>query len=277
MERKTIANTSQEQFNREFECEFLGSVNTLIHPTKIKSMVFDDPIQRNVGLDLYKNPVEGRTYALVADVARGTNNDYSAFIVFDVTDLPYRIVAKYRDNQIKPLLFPTIIHQVAKSYNLAYVMIEVNDIGEQVANAMQYDLEYDNLVMASMRGRAGQILGAGFSGGKAQLGVRTTKAVKTLGCSNLKQMVETDKLIINDYDLIDELSTFVQHGQSYQAEEGHTDDLAMCCVLFAWMTNQQYFKELTDIDLRQKMFLEHQDQLEQDMGSIWIHRRRSRR
>ena len=151
---ETIANTSQEQFNREFECEFLGSVNTLIHPTKIKSMVFDDPIQRNVGLDLYKNPVEGRTYALVADVARGTNNDYSAFIVFDVTDLPYRIVAKYRDNQIKPLLFPTIIHQVAKSYNLAYVMIEVNDIGEQVANAMQYDLEYDNLVMASMRGRA---------------------------------------------------------------------------------------------------------------------------
>ena len=102
--------------------------------------------------------MEGRTYALVADVARGTNNDYSAFIVFDVTDLPYRIVAKYRDNQIKPLLFPTIIHQVAKSYNLAYVMIEVNDIGEQVANAMQYDLEYDNLVMASMRGRAGQIL-----------------------------------------------------------------------------------------------------------------------
>ena len=236
---ETIANTSQEQFNREFECEFLGSVNTLIHPTKIKSMVFDDPIQRNVGLDLYKNPVEGRTYALVADVARGTNNDYSAFIVFDVTDLPYRIVAKYRDNQIKPLLFPTIIHQVAKSYNLAYVMIEVNDIGEQVANAMQYDLEYDNLVMASMRGRAGQILGAGFSGGKAQLGVRTTKAVKTLGCSNLKQMVETDKLIINDYDLIDELSTFVQHGQSYQAEEGHTDDLAMCCVLFAWMPNHQ--------------------------------------
>ena len=263
---ETIANTSQEQFNREFECEFLGSVNTLIHPTKIKSFHYDDPIQRNAGIDLYANPEEEHTYALVADVARGTSNDYSAFLVFDVSQLPYKIVAKYRSNEIKPLLFPTIIHQVAKSYNQAYVMIEVNDIGEQVASAMQYDLEYDNLIMASMRGRAGQILGAGFSGGRAQLGVRTTKAVKTLGCSNLKQMVETDKLVINDYELIDELSTFVQHGQSFQAEEGHTDDLAMCCVLFAWMTNQTYFKELTNIDLREKMFLEHQNQLEQDMA-----------
>ena len=263
---ETIANTSQEQFNREFECEFLGSVNTLIHPTKIKSFHYDDPIQRNAGIDVYENPKEGHTYSLVADVARGTNNDYSAFIVFDVTQLPYKIVAKYRNNQIKPLLFPTIIHQVAKGYNKAYVMIEVNDIGEQVASAMQYDLEYDNLVMASMRGRAGQILGAGFSGGKAQLGVRTTKAVKTLGCSNLKQMVESDKLVVNDYELIDELSTFVQHGQSFQAEEGHTDDLAMCCVLFAWMTNQTYFKELTNVDIRERMFLEQQDQLEQDMA-----------
>ena len=145
---ETIKNTSQEQFNREFECEFLGSVNTLIHPTKIKSMHFDEPIQRSAGMDLYEKPKEGHTYTLIADVARGTNNDYSAFIVFDVTQLPYKIVAKYRNNQIKPLLFPTIIHQVARNYNQAYTMIEVNDIGEQVATALQYDLEYDNLIMA---------------------------------------------------------------------------------------------------------------------------------
>jgi len=264
--QETIANTSQEQFNREFECEFLGSINTLIHPTKIKSMVFDDPIQRNAGLELYKKPEKGRTYALVADVARGTEQDYSAFLVFDVSEVPYRIVAKYRNNEIKPLLFPNVIHDVAKAFNNAYVMIEVNDIGEQVATAMQYDLEYDNLIMASMRGRAGQILGSGFSGGKVQLGVRTTKAVKMLGCSNLKQLIETDKLIINDYDLITEFSTFVKHGQSFQAEEGHTDDLAMCCVLFGWMTNQTYFKELTNVDIRERMFLEQQDQLEQDMA-----------
>ena len=264
--KETIANTSQEQFNREFECEFLGSINTLVHPTKIKSMVFDEPIQTNAGLDLYKKPESGRTYTLVADVARGTEQDYSAFLVFDVSEVPYRIVAKYRNNEIKPLLFPNVIHDVAKAYNNAYVMIEVNDIGEQVASAMQYDLEYDNLIMASMRGRAGQVLGSGFSGGKVQLGVRTTKAVKMLGCSNLKQLIETDKLIVNDYDLITEFSTFVKHGQSFQAEEGHTDDLAMCCVLFGWMTNQIYFKELTNVDIRERMFLEQQDQLEQDMA-----------
>ena len=263
---ETIANTSQEQFNREFECEFLGSINTLIHPTKIKSMVFDNPIQKNAGLELYKKPEKEGLYTIVCDVARGTEQDYSAFLVFDVSQLPYRIVAKYRNNEIKPLLFPNVIHDVAKAYNNAYVMIEVNDIGEQVATAMQYDLEYDNLIMASMRGRAGQILGSGFSGGKVQLGVRTTKAVKMLGCSNLKQLIETDKLIINDYDLITEFSTFVKHGQSFQAEEGHTDDLAMCCVLFAWMTNQTYFKELTNVDIRERMFLEQQDQLEQDMA-----------
>ena len=263
---ETIANTSQEQFNREFECEFLGSINTLIHPTKIKSMVFDDPIQRNAGLEVYNKPSKDRTYTIVSDVARGTEQDYSAFLVFDVSELPYRIVAKYRNNEIKPLLFPNVIHDVAKAFNNAFVMIEVNDIGEQVATAMQYDLEYDNLIMASMRGRAGQILGSGFSGGKVQLGVRTTKAVKMLGCSNLKQLIETDKLIVNDYDLITEFSTFVKHGQSYQAEEGHTDDLAMCCVLFAWMTNQTYFKELTNVDIRERMFLEQQDQLEQDMA-----------
>ena len=263
---ETIANTSQEQFNREFECEFLGSINTLIHPTKIKSMVFEEPIQRNAGLELYKKPQKEGLYTIVCDVARGTEQDYSAFLVFDVSQLPYRIVAKYRNNEIKPLLFPNVIHDVAKAYNNAYVMIEVNDIGEQVATAMQYDLEYDNLIMASMRGRAGQILGSGFSGGKVQLGVRTTKAVKMLGCSNLKQLIETEKLIINDYDLITEFSTFVKHGQSYQAEEGHTDDLAMCCVLFGWMTNQTYFKELTNVDIRERMFLEQQDQLEQDMA-----------
>jgi hypothetical protein len=263
---ETIANTSKEQFQREFECEFLGSSNTLIHPAKIKSMPFHNPIQSNAGLDMYEKPKQEATYVLVADVARGTSNDFSAFIVFDVSTVPYKIVAKYRNNEIKPLLFPNIIHDVAKAYNQAYIMVEVNDIGEQVATALQFDLEYENLIMASMRGRAGQIVGGGFSGGKAQLGVRTTKAVKKLGCSNLKQIIETDKLIINDYDLIAEFSTFILKGQSFEAEDGHTDDLAMCCVLFAWLVEQTYFKELTDDDIRARMFAEQQHQLEQDMA-----------
>jgi len=263
---ETIANTSKEQFQREFECEFLGSTNTLIHPSKIKTMAFLNPIQSNAGLDMYEKPKEGHLYTVVCDVARGTQNDYSAFLVFDVTTVPYRVVAKYRNNEIKPLLFPNIIHDVATAYNLAYTLVEVNDIGEQVASALQFDLEYENLIMASMRGRAGQVIGGGFSGGKAQLGVRTTKAVKSLGCSNLKQIIETDKLIIQDYDLINEFSTFSQKGQSYEAEDGHTDDLAMCCVIFAWLIQQTYFKELTDDDIRARMFLEQQHQLEQDMA-----------
>ena len=172
-------------------------------------MAYREPKQRNAGLDVYEMPVEKKTYFMSCDVSRGTKNDYSAFVVFDVSQIPYRIVAKFRDNEIKPLLFPQKIYDVARAYNQAFVMIEVNDIGEQVANTMQFDLEYDNLVMASMRGHAGQIMGAGFSGKQAQLGVRTTKAVKKIGCSNLKQLVEDNKLIVEDYDTINELSTFI--------------------------------------------------------------------
>jgi len=264
--QETIANTSEEQFKREFECEFLGSTNTLVAPHKIKSMSYAEPLTKNAGLSIYKQKVNGHQYVLVADVARGIQNDYSAFVVFDVTQIPYTIVATYRNNEIKPLLFPNIIKQVATNYNLAHILVEINDIGDHVANALQFDLEYENMIMSSMRGRAGQIVGAGFSGGRSQLGVRTTKAVKKMGCSNLKQIVETDKLIIQDYNLINEFSTFSLRGQSYEAEEGHTDDLIMCCVLFSWLAQQTYFKELTDDDIRARMYAEQQNQLEQDMA-----------
>jgi len=263
---ETIKNTSVSQFNTEFECEFLGSIDTLISSQKLKTMAYINPIQSNAGLDVYEKPQAGHTYVLTADVSRGTKNDYSAFIVFDVSQMPYRIVAKYRDNEIKPLLFPTKIHDIARAYNQAFVLIEVNDIGEQVASTMQFDLEYDNLIMASMRGRAGQILGGGFSGGRAQLGVRTTKAVKRIGCSNLKQLIEDNKLIIEDLDIISELSTFIVKGQSFEADEGCTDDLVACLFIFAWTSDQTYFKELTDMDVRQTMMREQQDALEQDMA-----------
>ena len=263
---ETIRNTSQSQFNSEFECEFLGSIDTLIAPHKLKVMPYVDPIQSHADLDIFEKPDPKKTYFLTADVSRGTSNDYSAFLVMDVTEMPYRVVAKYRNNEVKPLIFPQKIHEVAKAYNECFVLVEVNDIGEQVANALQYDLEYDNLVMASMRGRAGQILGAGFSGGKAQLGVRTTKAVKRVGCSNLKQLVESDKILIPDYDIMSELSTFIVKGSSWQADDGCTDDLVACLFIFAWAVDQQYFKELTDNDIRERMYREQKDQLEQDMA-----------
>ena len=263
---QTIKNTSEAQFNTEFECEFLGSIDTLVSPAKLKTLTYRTPLKSNAGLDLYANPENGHTYFLTADVSRGTANDYSAFVVMDVTEIPYKVVAKYRDNEIKPLLFPSKIYDVARAYNQAFVMIEVNDIGEQVASTMQFDLEYDNLVMASMRGRAGQVMGGGFSGGRAQLGVRTTKAVKRVGCSNLKQLVEDSKLVIEDLEIINELSTFIIKGQSFEADEGCNDDLVSCLFLFAWATDQQYFKELADQDIRATMMREQQDALEQDMA-----------
>jgi hypothetical protein len=247
-------------------CEFLGSINTLISSQKLKVLPYREPIQSNAGLDVHIVPQEGHTYVITADVARGTQNDYSAFIVVDVSQMPYRVVAKYRDNEVKPLLFPAKIYDVARAYNQAFVLIEVNDIGEQVANTMQFDLEYDNLIMASMRGRSGQVLGGGFSGGKAQLGVRTTKAVKKIGCSNLKQLIEDNKLIVEDLDIIRELSTFIVKGSSYEADDGCNDDLVACLFIFAWVTDQQYFKELTDSDVRMTMMQEQQNALEQDMA-----------
>ena len=263
---ETIKNTSESQFNTEFECEFLGSIDTLITPAKLKTLTYRAPIQSNAGLDVHIRPKEGHTYMLTADVSRGTSNDYSAFVVIDVSEIPYRIVAKYRDNEIKPLVFPSKIYDVARAYNQAFVMVEVNDIGEQVATTLQFDLEYDNLIMASMRGRAGQIMGGGFSGGKAQLGIRTTKAVKRIGCSNLKQLVEDNKLIVEDYDCINELSTFIVKGHSFDADEGCNDDLVACLFMFAWATDQTYFKELSDQDIRKTMMKEQQDALEQDMA-----------
>ncbi|BCV02998.1 MAG: hypothetical protein CM15mV59_1210 [Caudoviricetes sp.] len=204
--QQTIANTSEQQFKVEFECEFLGSVNTLINPAILKNMVYDNPITKNAGLDIYEKPEKEHNYIITVDVARGLGNDYSAFIVFDVTQFPYKVVAKYRNNEIKPMLFPNVILDVAKGYNNAYLLVEVNDIGDQVASILQYDLEYENLLMASMRGRAGQIVGQGFSGKKTQLGVRTTAAVKKLGCSNLKTMIEDNKLLTCDYEIISELT-----------------------------------------------------------------------
>jgi len=263
---QTIANTSEAQFKVEFECEFLGSVNTLINPAKLRNLVYEDPIQRNAGLDIYERCRPEHNYLITVDVARGLGNDYSAFIVFDITQFPYKVVAKYRNNEIKPMLFPNIIHETAKGYNGAWLLIEVNDIGEQVANILHYDLEYDNMLMAAMRGRAGQVIGHGFSGKKSQMGVRMTSAVKKLGCSNLKTFLEDDKLLTVDYDIISELTTFAQRHNSFEAEEGCNDDLAMCLVIFSWLVAQDYFKEMTSNDIRKRIYEEQKNQIEQDMA-----------
>ena len=203
---------------------------------------------------------------MTVDVARGVGNDYSAFVVTDITEFPHRIVAKYRNNTIKPMLFPNIIWEIARKYNEAFILCEVNDIGDQVASILQYDLEYQNLLMCSMRGRAGQIVGQGFSGTKTQLGIKMSKTVKKVGSLNLKTLIEEDKLFFNDYEIISELTTFVSKHNSFEAEEGCNDDLAMCLVIYAWLVAQDYFKELTDQDVRKRIYQEQKNQIEQDMA-----------
>ncbi|AOV60041.1 terminase large subunit [Synechococcus phage S-CAM8] len=263
---QTIKNTSEQQFKVEFECEFLGSVDTLISPSKLRTMPYIEPITQNKGLAIYKRVEPEHNYIITVDVARGTSQDYSAFCVMDTTTVPYELVARYRNNEIKPIIFPNVIIDVARNYNYAYILCEVNDIGGQVADIIQFDLEYENLLMVAMRGRAGQQLGQGFSGKKTQLGVKMSSAVKQVGCSNLKALIEEDKLIIPDYDTIAELTTFIVKGQSFAAEDGCNDDLAMCLVIFAWMAMQEYFKQMHDNDVRQRIYDDQRENIEQDMA-----------
>ena len=263
---ETIKNTSKRQFAQEFECDFLGSADTLISPAKLQTIPFTDPISSNAGLDVFKRAEKDHEYIITVDVARGIGGDYSAFIVFDITSMPYQIVAKYRNNEIKPVLFPSVIFQVAKEYNSPYILVEVNDIGDSIAATLNYDLEYPNILMCAMRGRAGQVVGQGFSGSKTQLGVKMSITVKKIGCANLKAIIEEDKLLFNDFNIFQELTTFVQKKQAWEADEGYHDDLVMCMVLFAWLVMQDYFKEMTDQDVRRRIYEEQRNQIEQDMA-----------
>ena len=262
----TIANTSERQFTQEFECEFLGSVDTLISAAKLRTLVYDDPIVKNAGLDVYEDPLDGHDYIICVDVSRGLSQDYSAFVVIDITKAPWSLVAKYRSNEIRPMLFPNVMYNVGTNYNNAHILIEVNDIGEAVASSLFYDIEYENVLMCAMRGRAGQIVGQGFSGTKTQMGVKMSKTVKAQGCSNLKHLIEDDKLLVKDYNIVAELTTFIQNKQSFEADEGYNDDLVMCLVIFAWLVQQEYFKEMTDQDIRKRIYEEQKNQIEQDMA-----------
>jgi hypothetical protein len=263
--KQTIENTSEDQFRQEFECEFMGSSNTLIHPNKLGALVFHEPLHKADSVKIFKEPQPNHIYTIGVDTSRGIGNDYSAFVVIDCSIVPYQVVATFRNNTISPMLYPNVILQAARNYNNAFCIIEINDIGQQVADILHHDLEYENIMTAQWRGRAGQIVNAGFGGGSQQLGVRTTKQLKRVGCATLKTIIENDKLEISDFDILQELTAFAVKGNSYQAEEGFNDDLVMCLVLFAWLTNQEYFKELTDIDIRKRLHSDNEQALEEDV------------
>jgi hypothetical protein len=266
----TIKNTSAEQWMQEFECEFLGSANTLINPTKLRQMVFKEPVAYDHYLKIFEHQIPGHTYVLIADVARGVGNDASAFCIIDVSGFPYKVVSTYSHDEMSPLMYPELLARVGAKYNNAYILVEVNDIGQQVADILHLEVEYDNMLMTTVKGRSGQVLGGGF-GGTVTYGVRTTKSVKKIGCSNLKDLIENDNLIIEDIGIIAELSNFVSRAGSFAADDGQHDDLAMCLVLFGWLARQEFFRELTDTDFRSKLKESRLQHLEDDLLPFGIH------
>ena len=248
-----IRNTSEDQFRQEFECEFIGSTNTLIHPTKIRSLVFHTPVERIDDLHIFEKAEPGKTYVLVADVAEGQGLDYSTFSVIDVSQIPYRQVAKYKNNKISPFLFPTVIFSAAKRFNEAFILIEINSIGLQVADILHNELSYENLIkVRNAKGRVGQQVTPGFTK-QMQFGLKTSVQTKKIGCANLKSLIENDKLIVNDEDTIMELTTFSASKASFAAEEGNNDDLVMTLVNFGWLSAQKYFKESVNSDIRRTL------------------------
>lgn len=245
--QETIANTSQEQFNQEFECSFIGSSNTLISSSKLNILAPNDPIHKSQeGLSIFEEPQPDGIYFLLADVSRGQGADYSAFVVIEGSQSPYKVVASYQNNTVSPFAYPTNIKTAAEKYNNAYVLVETNDIGSQVATILYNDLLYENILMTQIKGVKGQVLSQGFASGRSEMGIRTTMQTKKIGCAVLKRLVEEDKLFLNDERIIRELMSFVSKGTTFKAEEKQTDDLVMCLVFFAWLTRQENFNDLIE-------------------------------
>ena len=243
--QETIKNTSQEAFDQEQDLKFRGSQGSLLSTSTIESLVVVDPIVvHNENLKIYEEPVQGSRYVMTVDTARGLGGDYSACVVFKVEKSKYDIVATYKDNRISPLLYPSIIHSLSNKYFGAPFLVEINDIGEQVASILYYDYENENILPTYTEKNKQMV---GFTR-DSRPGVRTTKQVKSIGCSTVKTLIEKGMLSLNSEEVIDEFGTFVAKGQSYEADKDANDDLVMCCVLFAWLTTQQYFKDEMESD-----------------------------
>jgi hypothetical protein len=259
----------EQKYFQEVETEFMGSSGTLISATILRAMSFVKPIA-NTGIDnlkIYDEVKPDHIYFMSVDTSRGKGLDYSAFTVIDSTALPYKVVATYKDNDISPLVYPAVLKQVGTYYNNALQLIETNDNGQQISDILFEDYEYENILSTVEHGKSKLnkklLVNFGY-GQKSGRGIRTTKSVKRLGCSLLKNLIEKQQLIIQDYDIISELSTFVSNGVSFEAEDGSHDDLVMCLVLFAWLTNQKFFTDMTNIEVRRKINEEHLKMIEEE-------------
>jgi hypothetical protein len=264
-ETLSAMNFDHEKFAQEFECAWVGSSGTLISGSTLKALTPKHPLVSRDGLNVYEDKQGNHNYVIVADVSRGKGLDYSAFQVIDVTSMPYKQVCTFRNNMVTPLDYSSIIFKTAKSFNNAAVLVEINDIGGQVVDSLHYDYEYEGILYTENAGARGKRISTGFGNTNSERGVRTTKTVKSIGCSMIKLLVESNQLIINDHQTIFELSRFSKSKTSYEAESGCNDDLVMGLVLFAWMSDQQYFKDLTDINTLMKLREKTDEELENDL------------
>lgn len=252
--RQTVGNTSQLQFDQEFGNTFFGTGDTLIGGEALMRLKAKEPMSvlENNCLRTYEDPVKGHDYIMAVDVAKGVGGDYSTFSIIDISQRPFQQVAVYQNNKISPILFPDIIHKYAVAYNNCTVIIESNDQGGVVCNGMYYDYEYENLFVESAVKANG-------------LGINMNRKVKRLGCSNIKDIIEENKLQINDRQTILEVSTFVAKGQSYEASDGNHDDLMMNLVLFGYFSNMAAFNELSDINFKKFLFNQQMKEIEADV------------
>jgi hypothetical protein len=254
----------EQKYFQEVECEFMGSSGTLISASGLKSLAFVTPLNKTEsGISIYHQPIPGKSYMLVADTSRGKGLDYSAFVVLDISEIPYKVVATYKNNDISPLVYPSMIKKIGEYYNSAYALVEINDNGQQVVDSLFDDYEYEN-ILSSVEMKSKMALTWGY-GNKSNRGIRTTKSVKRLGCSVLKNLIESQQMIIQDFEIISELSTFVTNGTSFEAASGSHDDLVMCLVLFSWCTSQNFFSELSDTNVKKKLHEQQMQQIEDEM------------
>jgi hypothetical protein len=248
---ETINNTSQLQFDQEFGNTFFGTGDTLINAETLMSFRARNPKNYLEGGDLliYEEPVKNHEYVMTVDVSKGRGQDYSTFNLIDISVRPFQQVAVYRNNTISPLLFPNIIYKYATLYCEAYVVVESNDQGSVVCNGLYHDLEYENIHLES-------------SVKADSIGIMMNRKVKRLGCSAIKDILESNKLNVVDENTILEISTFIAKGVSWEGADGNHDDLMMNLVMFGYFVTTQFFADMTDINLKQMMFEQRMQEIE---------------
>jgi len=216
-------------------CNFAGSSKTLLSKTGIQNLLAQAPIRTYPPEDLlsdlkiYLEPEEGHRYITGVDTNKymGDSYDYSSIVVLDVTSWPFKQAASWRTSNTTYLDMVPITYKIAKMYNNAHLFIENNSgDGQSLADLIYETYDYDNI----------------YSEKDGILGFRTTTKSRRIGLNNLKKLIESDKLEIYDFEIIDELYNFILRSGKFQASKSSTDDgiFAVVAALF-FMQDEELF------------------------------------